>query len=118
MPNSYEIMFDFGIAPEHNLALQDHNYYIYKNGVDTKKLGTEFEAGLRKEGDLIEEIYFDEDQDMPFIINEDEHSPLGRYLKYMVLVEKFELTYLQWLESKIEPENDPSDCDSHGHVIR
>ena len=91
------LMVDYSVAREHNLALQDHNWWIGS----TNKTGTIFEAGMMKEDRMQADLYVDMDDkfDMPFDLVAEEGTPLAEYMK-----EKsdpaFKMTYVEWLESE------------------
>ena len=97
----YKITFDFSANREHNLALQSHNWYVYKAGCD-RRTGTALEAGHIKP-DLIDHCYFDADMDMPFVLPdlEDKDSPLSRYLVWSAANPGHKATYVEWLEGEL-----------------
>lgn len=91
------VKVDFGVAKEHNLVLQDHNWYI---GSGTNKKGTVFEAGLMKPDDMTEELCLDmpDEHDLPLDLVAEEGSPLADYLKVKAVNPSMTDTYAEWLE--------------------
>jgi len=89
------IMVDYAVAKEHNLALQDHNWWIGS----TNKTGTIFEAGMMKEDQMQAALYVDMDDkfDMPFDLVAEEGTPLAEYMKEKA-DPAFKMTYGEWLE--------------------
>jgi len=84
-------------SKDHNLALQSHNWYIYKDGKDTGKLGTVFEAGNDMDPvELVEDIYFDDAGDVPVVLA-DGNKILAEYLK-----SGSTLSYVEWLEKQLD----------------
>ncbi len=94
-----KLFFSFKEHKEHNLALQCHNWYIYKDGKDTGRLGTIFEAGDSMDPvEMVEDIYFDDNGEVPVELADDgSNSILAEYLK-----SGSTLTYVAWLEKFIE----------------
>lgn len=90
------LMVDYSVAREHNLALQDHNWWIGS----TNKTGTIFEAGMMKEDRMQADLYVDMDEkfDMPFDLVADEGTPLCKYLKEKQADPSIKLSYVEWLE--------------------
>jgi len=95
--DTVKLFFSFKEHKDHNLALQCHNWYIYKDGKDTGKLGTIFEAGKEMDPvEMIEDIFFDDAGDVPVDLTED-NKILAEYLK-----SGSTLTYVAWLEKQLE----------------
>jgi hypothetical protein len=91
-----ELMFEYNEQKAHNLSLQEHNWYVYKDGQDTGKLGTIFEAGSMKEDNIFEEIYFNDGDDVPVELADG--SPiLAEFLK-----SGSTLSYVEWLEKQLD----------------
>jgi len=93
--DTVELMFDYNEHRENNLALQSHDYWL--NGGADK--GTAFEAGMMKEDDVTEEVYFsmyDQDEmEVPVVLAD---SPvLEEYVK-----SGSKLSYVEWLEKFVE----------------
>ena len=88
------IMVDYGVAREHNLTLQDHNWYIGSG----RETGTIFEAGMMKEDQMQAALYVDMDEklDLPFDLVAEEGTPLAAYL-YDKNDPNCKLTYVEWL---------------------
>lgn len=91
-----ELMFDYNEQKEHNLGLQEHNWYIRKDGVDTHQLGTIFEAGSMDPANVFEEIYFDDAGDVPVELAD------GNRILSFYLDSKSTLGYVEWLEQQLE----------------
>ena len=91
--------FDFNDNREHNLSLDEPNWFIGSSG----KKGTSIEAGqFNNPNDLKEEVFFELNQDVPVALI-DENTPLGLYM-----FSGSKQNYAEWLESKLEelvPEN-------------
>lgn len=89
-----ELDFDYNEFKEHNLALQSHAYFIYKDGHDTGKLGTAFEAGMMDEKDIKEQVFYMLSDDVPVEITD---SPLlSEYTN-----SKSKMSYVEWLEDEL-----------------
>jgi len=87
-----EIVFDFSVAREQNIALMTHDWIIHS--IDGKeKLGNPLEAKFIKE-DLLESDYFNPNDwhELPLEPIE-EGSPLNAYLQ-----SKSTQSYVEWLE--------------------
>lgn len=88
-----EFVFDFNENREHNLSLDQPNWYIG----NTEKQGTAVEAGhFDNPDDLKEEIVFDPKDGVPVEIIAEE-TPLGEYL-----ASGSKVPYVEWLEAKLE----------------
>ena len=87
-----EFVFDFNENREHNLRLDQPNWFIGNTG----KQGTAIEAGhFDNPDDLKEEVVFDPKDEVPVEIVADE-TPLGEYL-----ASGSKVSYVEWLEAKV-----------------
>ena len=91
-----ELTFDYNEKKEHNLSLQPKGYYIYKDGVDTGKTGTAFDAGQMDEKDIKEEVVFGEKDDVPIELAEG-NKIIAEYMR-----SGSKVSYVEWLEAKLE----------------
>jgi predicted RNA-binding Zn-ribbon protein involved in translation (DUF1610 family) len=88
-----EFVFDYNDNREHNLRLDQPNWFIG----DTGKQGTAVEAGHFKDpNDLKEEVVFDPRDEILVEIIADE-TPLAEYL-----ASGSKVPYVEWLEAKLE----------------
>lgn len=100
-----ELTFDYNAAKEHNLSLQGHDWFIYKDGGKVG-MGTAFEAGLKDINDVHETVLFEPDQDIPVALLKDEsktNGPLEEYFSFIGSCgDGQKPTYVQWLEKQFE----------------
>ena len=94
--NDYNMTLDFSKFREHNMALAATDFYLIpalasKLNRDT---GNAIEAECIKE-DLIEEVLWNNDDDLPVILVDDE-SLMGMFIKA-----EFKGTYAEWLEKQL-----------------
>jgi hypothetical protein len=91
------IKFDFDYMGHlgHNLALQSHGYYIWKDGVDTGRTGTAFEADILDENNVHETVYWEPEDEMEIEFVE-ENTPLSEYVS-----SGSTMPYVSWLEMKL-----------------
>ena len=116
MEGSVSLTFDYMELKEHNLCLQSHDYYTSRAG-EPRTLGTIFEAGLMKEDHIVEDIFFDLEDDVPVeFVSDEEDDPLSNYLKYRALFPKTTVTYLEWLEDQYKAWRQKTDNDGPGEI--
>ena len=88
-----QLDFDFNENREHNLSLDEPNWFLGS----TDQKGTVLEANhFDDPNNLHEEIFFEEDQDIPVELVS-AGTPLSSYMD-----SGSKLTYVEWLEAKLE----------------
>ena len=93
-----ELAFDYNEHKEHNLSLQEHNWYLPGDnaGSGQRQIGTKFEAGGMDANNVFEEVHFDDPGDVPVELADG--SPiLAEYLR-----SGSTLSYVEWLEMQLE----------------
>jgi hypothetical protein len=100
--HGFELTFDYSCAKEANLALEDHGYFIWENGVDTGKTGTALEAGMREPDEFTEDFSLDPEDDIPveMIDLDDMDSPMTHYLRHKATFPDNKQTYVEFLEGQ------------------
>jgi len=88
--NTFDVKFDYSENREQNIALDQPTWYL---GAGNEK-GTALEAGAIG-NDLTETVYFESDQEMPVEL-------IDSHLLQECIDEKSGLTYVEWLEKKVE----------------
>lgn len=107
--STWEYTIDFGgEALQNNLAIQTHDWRIYKDG-EQVGTGTAFEAGFRKEGDYVETIiWWDGEDELPIeFVDLKDDSPMSEYLRVKRMLPTYDKTYVEWLESQYTSLSNP-----------
>ena len=90
-----EFVFDYNENREHNLALDQPNWFIRCG--DSRKTGTAIEAGHFKDPNNINETVVFDPKDPVSVELIEEETPLGEYLE-----SGSNVPYVEWLEAKLE----------------
>jgi hypothetical protein len=96
---SIDLTFDYNGNLKHNLALQSHEWFIYKDGVQTG-LGTVFEAGYGKmnEKNVTESVSFEPDDDIDVTLSKDD----SLLVEYCSSSQAATMSYVEWLEWQVK----------------
>lgn len=97
--NLINITFDFNEHFEHNISLDEPNWFIGSSG----KTGTALEANRFKNNNVVEEVYFEPNDILPVSFIEQEDL-LSKYIADKT-TNNLSITYVEWLENIVRKAN-------------